>query len=231
MNRKISWGKGPFQLVMWGCGLFIFLTLIAMLIYPGGNRIDPTAQGYTFFYNFFSELGYTVTISGVTNPIAAPLFFVALTSAGLGMVLFFLVYLQFFWGQWYLKMLSVLGTVCGVVSGMAYVGIAFTPANLLPGPHVQFVLLAFRAFFPAVLFYMLAIFLNPDYPNRYAAVYLVFGVLLAAYILLLTRGPGMETSQGVIIQVVGQKIIGYAAIITIFVQSWGTVQLLNAVNE
>jgi hypothetical protein len=192
-----------------------------MLIYPGGTRIDPDSAGYTFFHNFFSELGFTVTRNGAANPVAAPLFFVALTSAGLGLVLFFLVNLQFFWSRWYLKVLSVLGTICGVVSGMAYVGIAFTPANLLPGPHIQFVLLAFRAFLPAVIFYLLAILLNPEYPDRYAGVYLVFGVLLAAYILLITRGPSMENAQGVIIQATGQKIIVYAAILTIFLQSWG----------
>jgi hypothetical protein len=192
MNRDIAWSKRPFQLVMWGCGLFLLLTVVAMLIYPGGTRIDPNAAGYTFFHNFFSELGYTVTRGGAPNPVAASLFFLALTMAGSGMVLFFLVYLQFFWDRWYLKVLGILGTLCGVVSGLAYVGIAFTPANLLPGPHVQFVLLAFRAFLPAVIFYMLAILLNPDYPNRYAGLYLIFAVLLAAYIMLITNGhhPG-----------------------------------------
>ena len=73
MDRILSWGKRPFQLVMWGCGQFIFLTVIAMLIYPGGTRSDPDAPGYTFFHNFFSELGFTVTRSGAPNPVAAPL--------------------------------------------------------------------------------------------------------------------------------------------------------------
>ena len=109
---------------------------------------------------------------------------------------------------------------------MAYVGIAFSPANLLPGPHVKFVLLAFRAFLPAVVFYILAIAFDPDYPNRYAGLYLIFAVLLAGYILLLTRGPGVETAQGVVVQVIGQKIIGYSAIITIFLQSWGAGKLV-----
>jgi len=227
MNREITWGKHPFELVMWGCGLFIILTVIAMTVYPGGSRIDPNATGYTFFHNFFSELGYTVSRNGAANPIAATLFFTALTLAGLGLVLFFLVSLQFFWGKWYLKVLSTLGTICGVVSGFAYVGIAFTPGNLLGGPHIQFVLLAFRAFLPAVSFYLLAILLNLDYPNRYAGAYLIFAGLLAGYVLLLTRGPGLDSAQGVIIQATGQKIIAYAAIITIFFQSWGAVKLLN----
>jgi hypothetical protein len=107
------------------------------------------------------------------------------------------------------------------------VGIAFTPANLLPQPHFQFVLLAFRAFLPAVLLYLLAILLNREYPNRYAGVYLVFAGLLAAYIVLITRGPDIDTARGVMAQATGQKIIVYAAIVTIFIQSWGAIQLLK----
>ena len=200
MERILSWGKRPFVLGMWCCAQFVLLSVIAMFIYPGGTKFDPGASGYSFFHNFFSELGFTITSGGLPNPVAAPLFFIALTFGGLGLVFFFVVYLQFFWDRPLLRVLSILGSLCGVVSGLAYVGIAFTPANLLPGPHLQFVLLAFRAFLPAVLFYMLAILLNPDYPNRYAALYLVFAVFLAAYILLLTRGPSLETAQGIMIQ-------------------------------
>jgi hypothetical protein len=55
----------------------------------------------------------------------------------------------------------------------------------------------------------------------------VFAGVLAAYVALITRGPGLETAQGVIIQATGQKIIVYAAILTIFVQSWGAIRVLR----
>jgi hypothetical protein len=228
MNRIADWGARPFKLVMWGCGQFVVLTLAAMLVYPGGTKFDPDAPGYTFFHNFFSELGLTVTEAGAPNPIAAPLFFIALTLAGLGLVLFFLVSPQFFWHTRLLRTFSVLGSLFGAISGLAYVGIAFTPANLFPGPHLQFVLLAFRAFLPAVLLYLLAILLNRDYPNRYALVYIIFAGLLAAYILLITRGPDLDTTQGVIIQATGQKIIVYAALVTIFIQGWGARGIISS---
>ena len=230
MDRIVTWGKRPFQLVLWGCSLFVVATFIAMLVCPGGTKSDPGTSGYTFFHNFFSELGFTVTEGGFPNPIAAPLFFVALTLAGLGLVLYFVVIPQFFWDTRWLKVLSLGGSFFGVISGFAYVGIAFTPANLLPDPHLEFVLLAFRAFLPAVFFYILAIFFNPGYPNRFAGLYLAFAGLLAAYILLITRGPDIDTAQGVMIQATGQKIIVYAAITTIFIQSWGAIRLLEREN-
>jgi len=225
MNRLHNWGPRPFQVVMATDIGFVLLTSIAMWVYPGGTKFDPQAARYNFFYNFFSELGYTVTHDGVSNPIAALLFFVALTFAGLGLVLFFLFSLKFFWLKPWLRVLCVCGTAAGVVSGLAYVGIAFTPANLLPEPHLQFVLIAFRAFLPAVIFYLVAILANPAYPNRYASVYVVFGILLAAYIVLITHGPDIDTARGVMIQATGQKIIVYAAIVTVFIQSWGAAKL------
>lgn len=225
MKRTLAQGPRPFQLVMLSGVQFVLLTLVAMWVYPGGTRFDPQSAGYNFFNNFFSELGYTVTHNGIPNPIGALLFFVALTFAGLGLVLFFLFSLQFFWRTRWLRVLSICGSAAGLISGFAYIGIAFTPANLLPVPHLQFVLLAFRAFLPAVLFYLVAILVNPEYPNRYASVYLAFGILLAAYIALITRGPDIDTAQGVMIQATGQKIIVYAAIITVFIQSWGAAKL------
>ena len=129
MSLIQSRGKRPFQLVMWGCGLFLLLTGIAMFVYPGGTRFDPDASGYTFFHNFLSELGFTITRAGVPNRVGAPLFFIALTLAGMGLMLFFVVFVQFYWSKWYLKALSILGSLFGIVSGLAYVGIAFYPCK------------------------------------------------------------------------------------------------------
>ena len=231
MNRIRTWGPRPFQWVMIGCGQFVMLTLLAMLVYPGGTKFAPQASGYSFFQNFFSELGFTVTRGGYPNPVAAPLFFVALVLAGLGLVLFFVTIPQFFWDTRGQQILSILGSAAGVVSGFAYVGIAFTPGNLLPNPHLQFVLLAFRAFLPAVVLYLVAILSTPAYPNGYAGIYVVFAILLAAYIGLITRGPDIDTAQGVLIQATGQKIIVYAAILTILVQSWGAIRLRTQIDR
>ena len=220
-------GEVPFKLVMLSGVQFLLLTFTAMVVYAGGSRFNTNTNGYSFFHNFFSELGFTMTRSGNSNLLSAGLFWVALTVAGLGLIVFFLVSLQFFWENPWQRGLSLFGTAAGLLSGIGYIGIAFTPANLFPAPHLQFVLLAFRAFLPAVLFYLVVILLNHRYPNRYAGVYLIFAVLLAAYIVLLTRGPSLETAQGVMIQATGQKIIVYAAIIVIFIQSWGAIQVLR----
>lgn len=199
---------------------FVLLTTIAMFFYPGSSLADENSEGYDFFVNFFSELGITQTWDGRPNPISATLFFIALTLSGVGLALFFVAFKQFFNSSKASHLFSGLGTLLGIWSGICFVGVAFTPANLALEWHGQFVLWAFSAFPLAVLLYIVAIFIEPRYPNRYAIVFIIFAGLLIGYYLLLTQGPSMDTPAGLRIQVGGQKAIVYASIISTLVQSY-----------
>lgn len=220
--HKPFWQRKAFELGMWGGGLFIPLTLIAMLVYPGGSLTNPNTRGYSFFANFFSELGFLTTKSGATNYIAAPLFFFALNLAGASLVIFFLAFRQFFLDSARLRWLSGLGTLVGVAAGVCFIGVAFTPADILLNPHYQFVIWAFRLFPLAALFYMAAIFAHPSYPRGYGWLFAGFTACLVGYILLLELGPSpAESYTGQVIQAAGQKIIVYLSIGCITVQGWG----------
>jgi len=204
-----------FSATMVGCIQFVLLTFIAMLFYPGGTHDNPAATGYSFFNNFFSDLGLTVSPSGETSTVSFFLFTLSLTLAGLAIILFFLTSPSLFKNTPG-RLPSLLGSIVGVFSGLFYIGIAFTPADLYLEWHGNFVLLAFSSFLLVVILYTIAIFLNKDYPNRYAYVYLVFAVLLAAYLWLLFLGP-----NDIRIQATGQKVIVYAEIICMFIQAYG----------
>ncbi|MCA9919444.1 MAG: hypothetical protein KC445_15905 [Anaerolineales bacterium] len=143
VGKLKMWWQRPFPIVMWACGLFIGLTVLGMFFYPGGTWADPTTQGYRFFQNFFSDLGMWTTASGQANPVAATLFLFALTCAGLGLVLFFLTFPRFFAAPGWLTWLSWLGAAIGVWSGISFIGIAFTPADIFLNAHVNFVYSAF----------------------------------------------------------------------------------------
>ncbi len=215
MQRRMA-----FQFVMFTCGFFVPLTLLAMWFYPGSTVSDPTTQGYLFTRNFFSDLGLTRTYGGEPNLISALMFFAALGSAGLALVVFFgLAAVHFSDGK--AKWFGRLGSFAGVLSGLSFVGVAFTPANLYLDWHIQFVYWAFEAFLVAALFCAAAIFFQPGYPRRYAWLYLLFAVCLAGYLWLLFEGPAYETPAGNLIQAVGQKIIVYIAIVSMALQGYG----------
>jgi hypothetical protein len=137
------------------------------------------------------------------------------------LVLFFIAFRQFFTGSRWGRVLSGLGSAFGVFSGICFVGVGFTPANVFLGAHQRFVLWAFQAFPLAAILYAAALFREPAYPKRYAWAFLGFAALLALYVVLLMAGPGRDSREGLVIQVVGQKIIVYASLLTIFIQAHG----------
>jgi hypothetical protein len=215
-----SWRERIYFLTMVGCVQFVILTLIAMVLYSGGTHADPTTKGYSFFRNFFSDLGLTETISGDPKFASFLLFTVAMVLAGAALAIFFIAFPKFFSSSALGKWLGILGSIAGTVSGLAFIGVAL-PGNLYPQPHTLSVQIAFLAFFVAVLFYIPALFLKRDYPRTYAWTFVAFAILLGVYIWLLFEGPAISTSTGLIIQATGQKIIVYAAIVSMFIQSYG----------
>ena len=206
---------------MFGCVLFVVLTIVAMLFYPGGTLTDPTTSGYSFCTNYFSDLGLTWTHARLRNTISAILFITALVSAGVALVLSFLAWPQFFTHSRSGKFLSGMGSIFGAIAGACFIGVAFTPANLYLDTHIAVMMWAFRTFTVAVMCYTIAIFCERDYPNRFGFVFVAFAALLVLYVLLLTVGPPYDSPEGIVIQAVGQKIVVYASVISILIQAFG----------
>jgi hypothetical protein len=123
------------------------------------------------------------------------------------------------------RKLSIAGSTFGVISAAAYLGIAFMPADVNLTVHRLFVQIAFSTFLLVVILYSAAIFSNRNYPNFYAFVYIGFAFILAAYLGLLFGGPHIDTPEGVRIQATGQKIVVYAEIVCMFIQSYGALRV------
>lgn len=221
MEQPKRWQTAAYTAAIFSGLQFVLLTALAMTFYPGGTLTDPATVGYLFFRNFFSDLGVTVAYSGEPNWVSAVLFITALTLAGLGVTLFFVAMPALFTRSRLTTFLAWSSALAGVVCGLSYVGIAWTPANLAMGAHVNFVYSAFISFLVAVIFYTAAIFLQPHYPNRYAAAFIIFAALLAGYIWLLFNGPSAASANGIVIQATGQKLIVYSAILSMTVQGIG----------
>jgi len=214
------WQKHVYRFVAIGCGLFVLLTVAAMFTYPGGTFTGETTTGYNFFRNFFSDLGRVTAPNGQSNTVSLIFFFTALTLAGIGLVLFFIAFRDFFKKDGTGTLLSLLGTAIGIASGLCFVGIACAPYDLFFDVHYQLVFWAFRTFLFAVCIYAFVIFRQDVYPRRYGWIFIVFTVFLAAYLILLTYGPSAETPAGLVIQATGQKIIVYVSILSVMAQSW-----------
>jgi hypothetical protein len=160
----------------------------------------------------------TITYNGELNTGSMVLFTVALAGGGLVLILFYLITPSLFWRTIGEKVLSSTSMLFGIVAGISFIGIAFTPANLKEEIHYTFVLVAFLALPFAVIPHTMAILINRNYPNAYAIAYAVFAVILGGYVWLLFFGP-TEGEQALVIHVTGQKIVAYAAVISVYVQA------------
>lgn len=219
--------RNVFHLAAATCILFFLMTAVAMFLYPGGTYLDPTTHGYSFFANFFSDLGATRTPSGALNTFSMILFTSALTIVGLGLAVFFVALTQFFRNARPSAMLPRTAALLGVVAGLCFIGVAFTPWNLYLAAHNHFVMWAFRTFLGAVLIYGIAILRERALPSYFAFTFLAFAILLAGYVVLLTFGPSPKLAEGLGIQVAGQKIIVYASVFTVLIQAIVAGRLLD----
>ena len=214
-----------------GCALFVVLTFIAMLTYAGGSVDNHAATGYSFTHSFLSNLGMLTSLSGEPNWASASLFFISLAAAGTCLVIFFILFPRLFQGSRIQRVLGVFGSIFGILAGISFVGIACAPADIARPAHVQFVMWAFRLFPLAVLFYVPVMFLDKCYPKVYAWVFAAFCLMLIGYYLLLTQGPDFNSPQGLVIQVIGQKVIAYASILSIGIQSLGAYRFLEKSDQ
>lgn len=217
-NGSAFWNRDVYRLVAAVCLLFMVITALAMLLYPGGTPLNHAARHYAFFDNFFSDLGQTRTPSGQSNILSLVLFVAALVTVAIGLVLFFTAFVGFFTGR--RRRLTRVGSIFGILTAVCFVGVAATPWDLYLTAHNTFVKIAFPSFLVAVLLYSVAILQERTVPARFAWVFLGFAVILACYVVLILVGPSPKTSQsGRIIQATGQKIIVYASVVTVLIQS------------
>ncbi|MHA2052674.1 MAG: DUF998 domain-containing protein [Candidatus Hodarchaeales archaeon] len=216
-----NWRQWTFIFVVMAAGAFIILTLIGMLVYQGGTYDQPANSGYSFLNNFFSDLGRTVAHSGKVNTLSWLFFTVALFIIGLGLVVFFFAWIDLFREDSHLFLMSRVGSTFGIISGLAYLGVAFTPSDLLPDPHLLFVRIGFLGTFIAAIFYSYSLNKHSNYQKLFVYSFATFSTIVFIYIILLFFGPSIETAEGLFIQVTGQKIIVYFMALSYSIQGYG----------
>jgi len=210
---------------------FLALTTLGMGIYPGGTDADRTTVGYRFFTNYFSDLGRTVARNGAPNGIASSLFTLAMTCAGSGLALFFIAFAQRFVRPRWVHIVSQVGMVLGILAGACFIGVGLTPSNLYGPPHQMFTLGGFVMFFLTTVLFIAAIAGSRNYPHRAVLIFILFAILLAAYIWLQFKGPRGRTFDATLIQATGQKAIVYASVLSVLVQALVARQVNHAQDE
>lgn len=99
-------------------------------------------------------------------------------------------------------------------------GAALTPGDINFDAHVAFAPFTFLFGFLMVFFYLIAIFLHSDFPNRFGVVLAIYEVFAVFSLILILLGSKNVTLEGNMIQITSQKIGIYAEILILFILSF-----------
>lgn len=202
---------------------FLLLTTVGMLIYPGGNEIDPAAEGYSLCLNFLSDLGATRSYGGEENLPALVLFVAGLGSAGLVLLSFGCATPQLCRSGPVERWVMLPAAAFGLVAGASFVGIAATPWDVALRAHLLFVASAYLA---AALFTVCLLILQTlqSWSPAYWIANLVYLAILVAYAVLVYVQPADDATGALMVEVVGQKVVVYASVLNL---SWQAVGVLR----
>ena len=204
-----------------GFAVYALFNISAMIFYPGGTSVDKDRIGYSFTENFFSDLGMVETYAGQSKTISLLLFASALILIGILLLLFVVVFRSYFDGSKLERYSSRIGSVGGVLAGISCIGIAVTPWDLYLEAHTVFSYILSISFLITFIAYAIAIYVNREYPNTYAVVLVIYMFFLLIFMGLMIFGPNINTSTGLRVLAIGQKIVLYLGMLCIFIQFLG----------
>jgi GNAT superfamily N-acetyltransferase len=188
---------------------FVVLTALAMALYAGGTWFDPSATRYQLTHNFLSDLGATHSFSGRANYAAMAAFAIALVSVGAALSAF-----AWSWRELATRSrargMGVASALLGTASGAAFAAIAFAPIDHALDVHNALVVAAFGLLLGYIVCLTVVMWRNAV--GR-LAINVMYVALVGAYVALVVAHPQLGTERGVVMQVIGQKIVVYVSML------------------
>jgi hypothetical protein len=202
MIRNLS-NKSVFLITLSGIILYIVFIAIAMFTYPGGTKDNPLIDGYSFWGNTFSDLGRTKAWNEQTNIPSMILFSLAYGINAITLIFFYIAAINIFKSTSLESRAIKIGSLFGILSSIAIIGIIFTPADILYGPHWIFVFIAYPSIFFMGVAYSITLYLQDKVQKSLSY---IFAILIIIFFIALIIGLiGISANRG--IMVIGQKIM------------------------
>ena len=201
----------------------LVLSTIAMFFYTGGTGSNPSSPGYAFFENILSDLGRVYAYSGQFNPVSCVIYNISLFLMGALLIPYLFAVPNLFKGLKEARWFCIAGSIAGIFLSVMLIGASLTPADLLMDIHLMFGMLAFFVGIPLAVLFSVAIVNNKNYPNIYAVIYAVLGVVLFIFILLMFQDVGSPVITPRF--AIGQKVVVYTMLACFFFQGFGARKL------
>lgn len=224
LNVHINWKKSFFAFSIFSAAQFIILTFIATHYYKGGSWNDATNPGYSFIWNYISDLGRIYSIAGELNTISRIIFTVSVTIVGTGEIMFSFAFAYFYYKE-KLTTLRILPLISGVLYGLGYIVIGSLPLDKYNNPHVMMVVVACCLKVLTISLYIFVINKDMNCPVFYCILCGAYIAIFTVFILflLLARIGVLFPFEATCI--VGQRITFYLEAIFYIIFSSGMIKL------
>jgi hypothetical protein len=209
MRREVmdsDWSAVVFRLTPRVMAFAALLAIVSMTRYPGGTPRDHHTSGYAPAHNFLSDLGMTVAYNGMPNRLGATLFAASLVLLVLALSAALIGFARLYQGSEAARVSTRLAMGCGVITGASFVGVAFTRENAAMDLHVTLTNSAFRLFPTVTLFLGIAAY-RASRDRWIVLTWFALTVLLAAFAGFVSWGPAFSTPDGLVSNVIAQKVV------------------------
>ena len=213
-----------------GAIAFLIFSTLNMLIYPGWyhiNYVPYYTDHYSFIYNNLSAMEMLETFVGESNLVSAGLFTFTLTITGICILFFVRYFPKIFALDSRSYKNARVGSILGIVSSLAFIGVGWTPWDVLLIPHMMFVFIAFLLAIAFNILFSIAILQDKEFPNWISFTMLSFALIVLSYLLTVALGPPYGTVEARIVESLGQKIVAYCQIVTLIINASGFLIVLK----
>ncbi|HRK00168.1 MAG TPA: hypothetical protein PL089_11200 [Ignavibacteria bacterium] len=207
--------------------VFFFLLIgIAMLAFPGGNLIDTSSIHYNFFLNTLSDLGNSITISGKTNTVSKIMYITAFGGLGIVMIYFSRIWWALGTDVLEKKFAGYTSKICMIISGLAFIGIAFTPLSSFFDQHMLYLSIAFLAYTLWIIFILILQFSNEKLRKLF--LFNVINLLIMLYyVFVIYHFEKPDAEDEFEFYAVSQMVAVMSIIVNLFYQSVGIMHYLK----
>ncbi len=197
-----------------------------MIFYTGGTKLDPNTTYYSFWTNFFSDLGRTKSLSGKSNLISCVIYIISGTILAISITPFTISMSQFFKETKLQKNLSIFLILFGFITSIFWIASMITPWDLYGNIHLVLGIIYTTTGVIVLLLLAIMIFLNEDFPNKYAFILLFyFSIYLFNLLIVILLKYNPNTLSSLVFQATFQKITIYLFLATFLYQAYGAIKL------
>jgi hypothetical protein len=195
-----------FSVARWTILASMVLGGLAMLLYPGGTRRDPSTIGYRFFQNFLSDLGNTVSFSGQSNRVSSTLGLTVCTLLVPTVLACVLAFVRLYSSSRSRRKIAIAAAMLTTISCVGMTGVAMSPGNLALTRHVRFSLLTMAPWPVASLLFAFVTVRDDRFRWGVPAAWLVLTFISAGLLSMRLWGPSITTDIGLTMAVTAQKV-------------------------